>query len=434
MTHVRMASLLSGITITGLFVPALVGEEAPPPECLAATGSPRISDEGSPPSLLYRFATYPVNRFGDFFDLFSIQFGFGFGLHGNFHMTRLAQLGLGGQAASKLGFDGRRVGLCNDSKAEASLLAASGEYYKRQNAFGTFKDYDSAKRPWLYREHRDYWGLGAEATLFIVNAGFELHPKEAPDLLLGIFTIDYRHDDYPKPQRGNLMPALNPAAAARIKKVLICPSRVISDSCTRMATTNAVGAYYHRYAGEVAAGKFGEFVQSDDDAVVSDQFSRMAVEQKTDVYKILLEDVERALLTDYRWEVVDIDETLSSFKKYGVVKTHRGQKILRLPDYRKLAEHYKADAVLDIRIWECGVWRQTLDDKGVLKMDVQAKLIAFPANTVLFDSRVVSEKPADSGQPLLSFAAHDGQTLARELREGCDVISAKMKDQLVEEK
>lgn len=393
-----------------------------------------IVDEGAAPSLGYRVLTYPLNRALDFMDMLTFQFGFGFGFHGNLHMTRALQAGVGGSAASKLGFDGRHIGLCNDTKAEASVLAASAEHYKRQNAFGTFKDYTEDLRPWLYRGHRDYWGIGTDITLFILNAGWELHVKEAPDFLLGFVGIDYMHDDFPKPRQGHSKPKLNPADAKRIKKVVLCPSRVVSDSMTRMATDKPVGAYYYRYTREVAAGRIGEFAGLEKDRGVSEQLSGLLKNQNVDIHRKLLEDIERAILVDMGWDVVDIDETSNLFEKYAVIKKSRGQAILRLPDYKRLAEYYGADAVLDVRVWECGIWRQTLMDKAVLKMDVQAQLIAFPENEVLFDARVVSQKNPEAGQPLLSFADHDGERLAREVREGCDVVSAQIKDFMIEEK
>ena len=407
---------------------------APPPSFLKEKVPTKIVDEGTPLSTGCKILLYPVNRVLDVVDLLTFQFGFGFGMHGNAHATRFLQAGAGGAAVTKLGFDGRRMGLCNDTKGELSVLAASAEHYKRQNALGTFKDYTKKDRPWLYRDHRDYWGIGAELTMFILNLGAEVHIKEAPDLLLGIFGVDYRHDDFPKPHRGNRKMHLNPVDARKIKKIVICPSRVVSDSMTRMATKNTVGSYFYRYPREVAAGRFGEWIGSDDDQKVSDQYSALLDAQGFNLYRELLEDVERGVVVDLGWEVADLDQTLASFDQYAVLKEHRGQKIMRLPDYRKIAEYYGADAVLDIRVWECGVWRQTLGDKGVLKMDVGAKLITFPENEVVFDVRVVSQKDPKAGQTLLSFAARDGERLAREVREGCDVITAQIKDLIVEEK
>jgi hypothetical protein len=230
------------------------------PEFLQKNEIVRILDEGRQASIGQKILLYPVNRFGDLMDVLTFQFGFGFGLHANVHATRLAQAGVGGSAVSRLGWDGRRFGLCNDTKSELSVLAASAEYYKRQNAFGFFKDYDGTQRPWLYRDHRDYWGVGSEATIFILNAGWEFHVKEVPDLFLGILGVDYRHDDFPKPQRGHKKPKLSTADARRVKKVVLCPSRIVSDSMTRMATHNVIGSYFYRYPREVAAGRFGEFL------------------------------------------------------------------------------------------------------------------------------------------------------------------------------
>lgn len=406
----------------------------PNPAFLTKPVSTEITDEGPPTPLGLKIVAYPFNRALDLIDTLTFQFGFGFGFHGNVHMTRALQAGAGGSAVSKLGFDGRDIGLCNDVKAEASVLAVSGEYYKRQNAFGTYENYDASKLPWLYRSHRDYFGLGAEFSVLIANLGFELHPKEGPDFLLGFLGIDYMHDDFPKARRGNTKPALHPVDAQKINKVVICCSRVVSDPLTRMATDKTAGAYYHRYPREKVLGRLGEAAGAPKDQEASQQLSQMLAANGVNIYRLLMEELERTVVVHCGWDVVNIDHTLDYFNRCAVLKKQRGVAVKRLPDYRKLAAYYGADAILDVRVWECGVWRQCMADKGVLKMDVQAKLIAFPENKVVFDARVVSQKAEKAGQPLLSFAAHDGQTLVREVREGCGVISARLKDHLVEEK
>ena len=100
-----------------------------------------IRDEGDIPGIWAKIGYYPVNRLGDFLDMLSVQVGFGFGVHVNAHATRAAQVGFGGSAVSRFGFDGRQGGLCNESKGEFSLLPFTAEGFRRSNAFGGFTDY-----------------------------------------------------------------------------------------------------------------------------------------------------------------------------------------------------------------------------------------------------------------------------------------------------
>ena len=398
-----------------------------------------IRDEGDIPGIWTKIACYPVNRGSDFLDMLSLQFGFGFGLHANAHATRAAQVGFGWAAVSRFGLDGRQCGLCNESKAEFSLMPFTMETFRRSNAFGGFTDYripeDCAT---LYRLHRDYTGVGAEATVGIINAGGEVHPGEVLDFVVGFLGLDLSSDDYPRPWNGNARLDMNAEAVAKIKRVVIVPSRVVADRRVRMEASEGVGVYYSRFPAERYWGLLGALVarRADDDVQAAAEFSSHLARKQFSVHRELLERMARMAMVSCKWDVVPTDEMLKAFDAHAVVKEYRGEKVKRLPNYARLAAHYGADAVLDVRVWEYGVWRKPGTDTGVMRLDCEVKLIAQPSNEVLFDARIVHCPMEKGGLSLLEFA-RAGKTddnLMDESRQACDVVMAKFKDMMLEQK
>ncbi|MEI7851179.1 MAG: hypothetical protein WCH86_05040 [Kiritimatiellales bacterium] len=395
-----------------------------------------IRDEGDISGIWTKIACYPVNRGGDFMDMLSLQFGFGFGLHANAHATRAAQVGFGGAAVSRFGFDGRQGGLCNESKAEFSLLPFTMETFRRSNAFGGFTDYsipeDSAT---LYRLHRDYTGVGAEATAGIVNVGGEIHPVEVLDFVVGFLGLDLSSDDYPQPWDGNARLDINADAVAKIKRVVIVPSRVVADRRVRLEAPDGIGVYYDRFPAERHWGLLGALFVKGADAQAASEFSSHLARKQFSVHRELLERMARMAMVSRKWDVVSTDEMLKAFDAHAVVKEYRGEKVKRLPNYARLAAHYGADAVLDVRVWEYGVWRKPGTDTGVMRLDCEIKLIAQPSNEVLFDARIVHCPMEKGGLSLLEFAkaGKTDDNLMDECRQACDVVMAKFKDMMLEQ-
>ena len=395
-----------------------------------------IRDEGDIPGIWTKIACYPVNRGGDFMDMLSLQFGFGFGLHLNAHATRAAQVGFGGTAVSRFGFDGRQGGLCNESKGEFSLLPFTMESFRRSNAFGGFTDYsipeDSAT---LYRLHRDYTGVGAEATAGIVNVGGEIHPVEVLDFVVGFLGFDLSSDDYPRPWDGNARLAMNAAAVAKIKRVVIVPSRVVADQRVRLEVPDGIGVYYDRFPAERYWGLLGALFVKGSDARAASEFSGHLARKQFSIHRELLERMARMAMVSRKWDVVSTDEMLKAFDAHAVIKEYRGEKIKRLPNYARLAAYYGADAVLDVRVWEYGVWRKPGTDTGVMRLDCEIKLIAQPSNEVLFDARIVHCPMKKEGLSLLEFAkaGKTDDNLMDESRQACDVVTASFKDMMLEQ-
>lgn len=394
-----------------------------------------IRDEGDIPGIWTKIGCYPVNRVGDLLDMFSLQLGFGFGLHVNGHATRAAQVGFGGTAVSRFGFDGRQGGLCNESKAEFSLLPFSWESFRRSNAFGGFGDYsipeDSAT---LYRLHRDYAGVGAEATAAIVNVGAEAHPIEVLDFVVGLVGLDLCSDDYPGPWNGNARMAMDAEAVAKIKRVVIVPSRVVADKRVRLEAADGIGVYYSRFPAERYWGLLGALTVEGSDSQVATEFSGHLAQNQFSIHQELLERMARLAMVSCKWDVVSTVDTLKAFDAHAVVKEYRGEKVKRLPNYARLAAFYGADAILDVRIWEYGVWRKPGTDTGVMRLDCEVKLIAQPSNKVLFDARIVHCPLKKGGLSLVEFAKSGKKedNLMDESRQACDVVTASFKDMMLE--
>ena len=398
--------------------------------CLAgaALGS-EITDEGPRIGTGGKIGYYPINRVLDLADILSAQIGFGFGLHVNAHATRALQFGAGASAVSRTGLERRGIGVCTESKAELSLLTLGFETVKRTNAFGTYSSYSSAKdRPWLYTRHRDYWAVGVEATAAVLNIGVDIHLVELPDFLLGLAMVDYMHDDLPRRPLGELKNRLQSPEAKALKAVVVVPSRVSDDPSLRMARAEGLGVYYSRFGKEVAFGRLGSVLGSRRDRTLADKLNAVLRAKKFDLEREILERVERVVYLGKGWKVVDVRKTLKAYAESGIDKRWGALRVKRLPDYAALAQFHQADAVLDVRVWEWGVWRNTLKQEAVVRLDVEFKLIAHPANEVLLDVRLDSDVKAKPGAALASFETDDGRLLIQETRDAIGVVTAQLAD------
>jgi hypothetical protein len=405
------------------------------PAWVCGDQSGKVVDEGPPTPLALKIVAYPFKRIGDLAEIFTFKFGFGFGLHGNLHVTRAAQLGAGLAATSRVGVDRGQVGLLNESTKEISLLMLNAESASRHNVLGTFRDYRTENDlPVRDSYHRDYWGVGGEVAFFIPAITLELHPTEAVDAILGIVGVDFRHDDWRSQAVVRPVP-LTPATIRAIRRVAIVPSRVIAAPTMCMARKDGPGVYYRRYPKAFAMGLAGVAAGAGEDERAADVLtsSAPAYGDGFDLLSRLLADAERAASVDLRWTVAtDSREMLALYRQSAVAKHNQDLVCNRLPNYRGLAEHYGADAVLDVRVWEWGVWRQSLDEKASVSVIVEYKLIKFPENRVLFDWQVVSRDTKKRGVPLEKFLAGGGCDFFRESEEGVGVVSAKLRDLISE--
>ncbi|MFW6161338.1 MAG: hypothetical protein ACODAJ_01135 [Planctomycetota bacterium] len=407
------------------------GGELVGPWAQADTGA-RITDEGPRAGTGAAIAYYPLNRVQDLMDVASLQVGFGFGLHANAHATRAVQFGAGASAVSRVGFEGRGVGLCNEAKAEFSLLMLTLEAFTRRNALGTYDSYSTSDLPWLYLKHRDYWGVGAEATAAVVNVGVELHPVELPDFLLGLAAVDFRGDDMPHRPLGEGTNRLRTPEAKAVRTIVVVPSRVVAEPTVRLARADGLGVYYHRFPREARFGLLGTALGRGRDRRAARELNAALERQDYDLYQELLERVDRVVYARRGWRVVDVRKAVSAFRQHAVTKRWGKLKVRRLPNYAGLCQHVGADAVLDVRVWEWGVWRNSFGEAARMRLDCEFKLIAHPANEVLLDLRLASDVKEKSGFPLGDFLKGDGRVLMEETRDAIGVVTAALADILRE--
>jgi hypothetical protein len=393
---------------------------------------PKIVDEGTV-SGMGRALGFSRARLADLADLFTLQIGFGLGLHVNAHATRALQVGLGASATSRLGLDGRQAGICNESKAEFSLLPFSAETVRRNNVMGTYRHYQSKEDlPWRDQVFRDYWAVGAEVTAGVAVVNVGLNIDQLPDMLLGWGGVDLNKDDTPRRLAGDFQTHRDPRAMAAIKKIVIVPSRVTAGRTVRLAEEDGIGVYYHRGAAERFFGLLGGAIKRGADGDERDRFDKLLLSRGFDLQAELLQRADYTMSVDEKMEVVDVLKTRDLWREHAVTKEISGFKIRRLPNYAGLAQAHQADAVLDVRVWDWGVWRTRVADTATIRLDVEYKLIAQPSHQVLMDIRVTSEHAQKEGLPMTELTGDGGAALVRECIEAADVVHAKLTDAINE--
>lgn len=392
-----------------------------------------LRDETDDMPVWKKVLLYPVNRGADFLDCFCLQFGFGLGGHLIVRATDLVQLGGGAAAVSKLGTYKRQMGLMNESKAEVAIFPFNPVHEKQINAFGTFKEYRSSEDfPWRHQVHQDYFGIGVDITALIVSLKVEAYPVELIDLISGFAGFDLKHDDLPHRSDVRQDTEYTISESKSISRVAIVPSRIVKNAETRLTVPSGMGVYYHRYPQERLFGLIGGALSHKKDAAAAKLFSGLIKENDFDLVSYLLQNLKIDAQANMGWHVADVDALLDDYRKHAVEESHKGQTIRRLPDYAGLCEHYKVDAVLDVRIWEWGIMRKEMNEKATVYLDVEMKLIKYPERTVVFDARLTSDQKGKEGQSLHDLARENGMPVIRESEEAADIINTKFIDLISE--
>ena len=148
-------------------------------------------------------ALYPLNRMLDILDVVSFHVGLEGGALADVHMTHAAQLEAGACGGMQLGWwHGRNLAVGSGNVAGFALgpFNCEGEGFTRVGTRGAAtRSYSlvTMSRPtdYVYQRYRDYWGIGARATVLAVGAEVELHPVEFADALCGFFFVDFLRDD-----------------------------------------------------------------------------------------------------------------------------------------------------------------------------------------------------------------------------------------------
>jgi hypothetical protein len=155
-----------------------------------------------PPAL--RALLYLPDRLLDLADLASFDLHLGFGLYANLHATRALQAGLGARGVTGVGWHERRsLGLRSQQDSGLVLVAlgaetTSGTLGGTSGIFAWAESVAGLQQPGdvLYQELRDYWALGAAATLVFLGLDVDLHPLQLADFAAGWLTVDFLGDDF----------------------------------------------------------------------------------------------------------------------------------------------------------------------------------------------------------------------------------------------
>lgn len=160
-----------------------------------------------PPTAKQVICTYLRDRAHDFLDIFNIKLALSDDLSFllNVRATRLAQIGFGRFAGTKVGFQGPSAGIYGEGRTEVGISvfywawigrktskAGITEDAEKTNRF--FGRVDDIKASATYREfydaNRPWHTLGASFALpFLPGIEAEVNPAEAIDFFLSIFAI-----------------------------------------------------------------------------------------------------------------------------------------------------------------------------------------------------------------------------------------------------
>jgi hypothetical protein len=150
-----------------------------------------------------RVLLFLPDRLLDLADVVSLDVHLGFGLFANVHATRAAQLGLGSRGVRGFGWHEKRsLGVRTVDESSLTLLAFGGEATAgalegTSGVFAWSEQMGGLHEPGdpLYQGVRDYWGLGAAATILLLGLDVELHPVQLADFAAGLAGADPLNDD-----------------------------------------------------------------------------------------------------------------------------------------------------------------------------------------------------------------------------------------------
>ncbi|MBW2282114.1 MAG: hypothetical protein JRG76_17275 [Deltaproteobacteria bacterium] len=160
------------------------------------------AQEDSP--FLTRLLFYLPDRAFDLLDLVTFNVHIGFGAYANVHATRAAQLGGGLRSKFGVGLhDQRSIGIASEAEVGVAALAFGSQSFSGSSVGvpgGVAAGGEAmlgAHRPSqsLYQDYRDYWAVGASATVLFVGAEFDFHPMQIFDFIGGVFLLDFARDD-----------------------------------------------------------------------------------------------------------------------------------------------------------------------------------------------------------------------------------------------
>ncbi len=160
---------------------------------------PRVERSGRTRALLWL-----PDRLLDLLDVATFGVHMGTGLFADAHVTRAGQVSGGLRSTGGLGVhDHRSIGMKSQAEAGLTVIAAGAQTYGGAlvGTSGTIGSADSLAglhnpSDRLYQEFRDYWAVGASATLLFIGVEVDLHPLQLADWFAGFAGIDFLNDDF----------------------------------------------------------------------------------------------------------------------------------------------------------------------------------------------------------------------------------------------
>lgn len=139
----------------------------------------------------------------DLLDLVSFDVHGGPGAFVNAHVTRAFQIGAGARTVAGLGWhDHRSLGVQLQAESGICLPFFGTQAYAGKSAgtsgvIGTSDSQFGLHRPsqQIYHDYRDYWAIGAAATVVFVGADADIHVVDLGDFFAGLLTFDPLNDD-----------------------------------------------------------------------------------------------------------------------------------------------------------------------------------------------------------------------------------------------
>lgn len=180
-----------------------IGSDQPSLIMPSPLGVNRLKRIPATPSRMKRIIMYLPDRLLDALDLVGFDIHLGPGGYLNYHITRALQVGGGARTVLGLGWHTKRsLGLLGKAEAGLSAVAAGAQTYNAAQV-GTSGIQAGAyhqaglHRPIdpLYQEMRDYWAVGADATIIFLGLSWDVHPVELFDFISGFFLRDFLNDD-----------------------------------------------------------------------------------------------------------------------------------------------------------------------------------------------------------------------------------------------
>ncbi|MFP4056543.1 MAG: hypothetical protein ACLF0G_06720 [Candidatus Brocadiia bacterium] len=141
---------------------------------------------------------YLPSRGADLLDCVGLEIGGGIGMHGNVHLTRYLQLGMGREYSSRAGLMSRYPVVVDREIDETALGWYWDMALARKTLLGHAQDLDIRAREARegYYKEVDPAGIGVSVFPGAFGASAEVKLHEVVDFALGLFTIDSLGDDY----------------------------------------------------------------------------------------------------------------------------------------------------------------------------------------------------------------------------------------------